>query len=158
MDEQNKKDEIEEIFSYYGRQRDKNSQEMIVALLRELQEVSGCLTPDLKCRVLETTGTSEKFLQCLIRMYPSLKESNAVHEIIACTGERCGRKDGILLLKRLRTELDIQKNGMSADGAFELRTRNCLKKCKTAPNIMIDGIVYSGDELQDIKNLLKKLT
>ncbi len=39
MDEQNKKDEIEEIFSYYGRQRDKNSQEMIVALLRELQEV-----------------------------------------------------------------------------------------------------------------------
>ena len=51
MDEQNKKDEIEEIFSYYGRQRDKNSQEMIVALLRELQEVSGCMTPDLKCRV-----------------------------------------------------------------------------------------------------------
>ena len=63
MDEQNKKDEIEEIFSYYGRQRDKNSQEMIVALLRELQEVSGCLTPDLKHRVLETTFRKTEYRQ-----------------------------------------------------------------------------------------------
>ena len=31
-------EEIEEIFAYYGKQRDKGSQEMVIALLRELQE------------------------------------------------------------------------------------------------------------------------
>ena len=38
MDMQNKSDEIEEIFSYYSQQPDKGSQEMVVALLRELQD------------------------------------------------------------------------------------------------------------------------
>ena len=31
-------EQIEEIFAYYGKQRDKSSQEMVIALLRELQE------------------------------------------------------------------------------------------------------------------------
>ena len=36
-------EEIEEIFAYYGKQRDKGSQEMVIALLRELQEAEGCI-------------------------------------------------------------------------------------------------------------------
>lgn len=151
-------EEIEEIFTYYDGQKDKGSQEMVVALLRELQEVNGCLTPEFKKRVMKVTGVSENFLQCLIRMYPSLKEVAVCHEIIACTGERCGKKEGGLILEKLRKELKPNKNGISADGQFELRTRNCLKHCKTAPNILIDGKLYSGEKLRDIKALLKEIS
>jgi len=35
-------EQIEEIFAYYGKQRDKSSQEMVIALLRELQEAEVC--------------------------------------------------------------------------------------------------------------------
>lgn len=87
-------EQIEEIFSYYDSQQDKGSQDRVVELLRELQEVCGCITQELKQRVMETTGVSESFLQCLIKLYPSLKEVRCSHEIIACTGERCGKKDG----------------------------------------------------------------
>ena len=34
-------EQIEEIFAYYGKQRDKSSQEMVIALLRELQGSRG---------------------------------------------------------------------------------------------------------------------
>lgn len=156
--EKNMNEEIEEIFSYYDGEKDKGSQEMVVALLRELQDVKGCLTLDLKTRVMEVTGVSENFLQCLIRMYPSLKEVAVCHEIIACTGERCGKKEGGLILEKLRKELKPDKNGISADGKFELRTRNCLKQCKTSPNMMIDGKLYSGEKLKDIKALLKEIS
>ena len=81
-------EQIEEIFAYYGKQRDKSSQEMVIALLRELQEAEGCITPELKVRVIETTEITDKFLNCLIKMYPSIKEAKQAHEIIACTGER----------------------------------------------------------------------
>ena len=64
-------EQIEEIFAYYGKQRDKSSQEMVIALLRELQEAEGCITPELKVRVIETTEITDKFLNCLIKMYPS---------------------------------------------------------------------------------------
>lgn len=156
MDLENKMNEIEEIFSYYSQQPDKGSQDMVVALLRELQEVNGFLSCELKEKVVEITGISKSYLQCLIRMYPSLKETNVVHEIVVCTGERCGKKDGILLLKQLQKKLNIQKNGVSSDGKFELRTQNCLKSCKTAPNVMVDGMIYSGDEWKDLKKFLEK--
>lgn len=147
-------EEIEEIFSYYGKQRDKSSQEMVVSLLRELQEVEGCITPELKRRVMETTEVTDKFLNCLIKMYPSIKEVKQVHEIIACTGERCAKKDGMTILQNLRRELGIKKDGSSADGRIELRTRNCLKQCRTSPNMYIDGKLYSGEQLKSIKKLL----
>lgn len=147
-------EEIEEIFSYYGKQRDKSSQEMVVSLLRELQEVEGCITPELKRRVMETTEVTDKFLNCLIKMYPSIKEVKQVHEIIACTGERCAKKDGMTILQNLRRELEIKKDGSSADGRIELRTRNCLKQCRTSPNMYIDGKLYSGEQLKNIKKLL----
>ena len=147
-------EEIEEIFSYYGQQRDKSSQKMVVSLLRELQEVEGCITPDLKRRVMETTEVTDKFLNCLIKMYPSIKEVKQVHEIIACTGERCAKKDGMTILQNLRRELGIKKDGSSADGRIELRTRNCLKQCRTSPNMYIDGKLYSGEQLKNIKKLL----
>lgn len=150
-------EQLEEIFSYYGEQKDKNSQEMVVALLRELQEVCGCITLDLKKKVIETTGVSENFLQCLLRMYPSLKEVKTEHEVICCTGERCGKKDGAALLRKWKEQFSIQENGISADGKIELRTQNCLKRCKTAPNVMVDGVVYSGSKIEDImKKLLEK--
>lgn len=83
MDMQNKSDEIEEIFSYYSQQPDKGSQEMVVALLRELQDAHGFISLELKERVEQVTGVSPNYLKCLIRMYPTLKEENTVHEIIA---------------------------------------------------------------------------
>lgn len=156
MEMQNKTEQIEEIFSYYSQQVDRGSQEMVVALLRELQEVNGFLSLELKERVEQITGVSPKYLKCLIKMYPTLKEQNIEHEIIACTGERCGKKDSFLILKELQKELDIQANGVSSNGKFRLRTQNCLKKCGTAPNIMVDGILYSGKHLKDIKRLLEK--
>ena len=113
MDEQNKKDEIEEIFSYYGRQRDKNSQEMIVALLRELQEVSGCLTPDLKHRVLELS---------LIHIYSFVTDTDAENEFIRqfCEERNCefalsevwekGGEGGIALAEKVLNTLETKES------------------------------------------------
>ena len=104
-------EQIEEIFAYYGKQRDKSSQEMVIALLRELQEAEGCITPELKVRVIETTEITDKFLNCLIKMYPSIKEAKQAHEIIACTGERCGKKDGMTILQISDESWESKKTG-----------------------------------------------
>lgn len=70
-------EQIEEIFAYYGKQRDKSSQEMVIALLRELQEAEGCITPELKVRVIETTEITDKFLNCLIKNVSEYKRGEA---------------------------------------------------------------------------------
>lgn len=157
MSEDRKREQINEIFEYYGTQKEKNRQETVVSMLRELQEVQGYLTAEMKERTVETMGISPNVLQCLIRMYPSLKEVQTIHQITACTGERCAKKEGMEILGRLRKELGISKTGISKDGAFQLRTQNCLKKCRTSPNLLIDGVIYSGEDLRDIKRLLQRI-
>ena len=157
MSLEERSEQIEEIFSYYGNQKDKGTQEMIVSLLRELQEVEGYITPNLKKRVIETTEITEKFLAVIMKMYPSIKESNTLYEIIVCTGERCGNKDIFQILQKIKKDLEIGKDGISKDGKYMLRTRNCLKQCRTSPNILIDGDLYSGECVKDIRSLLKKI-
>ena len=61
------------------------------------------------------------------------------------------------ILQNLRRELGIKKDGISSDGRFELRTRNCLKQCRTSPNMYIDRKLYSGEQLKDIKTLLNNI-
>lgn len=51
-----------------------------------------CITPELKVRVIETTEITDKFLNCLIKNVSEYKEAKQAHEIIACTGERCGKE------------------------------------------------------------------
>lgn len=153
----NKQEQLQEIFDYYKEQPDRSSQEMVVALLRELQEVQGYISPELKKQVLEVTGVKETYLQCLFRMYPSLRESEDVHEIVICSGECCGKKNSGEILSYLKKILRIDKQGLSEDGRFRLRTRNCLKQCRTSPNLMLDGKLYSKVKIENIKKLLNDL-
>lgn len=144
MEEMEKTTRIREILDYYGGQKDRSEQSVIAEMLRELQEVRGFLTPELKKAAAETAGVSEKLVDILVRRYPSLKETAVEHEILACTGERCGSRQGAELIGAVRKELEIGKDGLSADGRVLLRTRCCLKRCRTAVNMDIDGVPYTG--------------
>ena len=135
---------IREILDYYREQKDRSDQSVIGEMLRELQKIRGFLTPELKKAAAETAGVSEKLIDILVRRYPSLKETAFEHEILACTGERCGSREGAELIRRLRKELEIGKDDLSADGRVLLRTRCCLKRCRTAVNMDIDGVPYTG--------------
>ena len=99
MDMQNKSDEIEEIFSYYSQQPDKGSQEMVVALLRELQDAHGFISLELKERVEQVTGVSPNYLSKMFdKECINSQEENTVHEIIACTEAMLGKKEGGAIL------------------------------------------------------------
>lgn len=136
-------EKLEEIIEYYASQPDPGAQENIVAMLREIQGACGCIPQYVQERAAERTGVKPSVIACIIRMYPSLKAAKYRHEITACSGPRCGAKGGGEILRVLRKELNIQKDGSSADGTILLRTQNCLKRCPTAPNLIIDGTLYT---------------
>ncbi len=141
---------VEEIFHYYGALPDRNRQETIVDMLRELQEVNGCIGPALVQQAARTAGVKEALIQMILKCYPSLKPAPFSHEIVVCTGRACAGKGNHELLQNLKRRLDIQKNGISSDGKVFLRTVNCLRNCRTAPNIFVDGVLYSGKTMDEI--------
>lgn len=154
MNEQEQKRKLEEIYDYYSGLKEKGDQETVVSLLREVQEVCGCIMPEERRRIAEVMQVKESMLNCLIRMYPSLKEAPYQHTVVVCTGERCGRKDSGKILEELKKKLQVDKQGISADKRILLKTRSCLKQCRTSPNVMIDGVIYPQAESEKVLKLL----
>ncbi|MGI6019653.1 MAG: NAD(P)H-dependent oxidoreductase subunit E [Marvinbryantia sp.] len=149
-------EELEHIFAYYSGQRDKKDQDVIVQMLREIQDVNGILTQELKERAAQTAEVPLSLIHLLIRTYPSLKEAAYAHVITVCSGERCAKKNGRLIAELVRKELGIGKNNLSADGTCLLKTQNCLKQCKTSANFMIDDVLYSNIKPEDVPNILRQ--
>jgi len=148
--------DIDSIFAYYAGQRDKQDQPVIVEMLKELQEANGFLTEALKERAAETAGVSLSFINLLVKTYPSLKAAACSHVITVCSGERCGKKCGGELAAVIRKELQVGKNGISKDGTCLVKNQNCLKQCRTSPNFMVDGVLYSNVRPEQARELLRK--
>lgn len=156
MDAQDRASQIDDILSYYGGMRDKKEQAVIVELLKELQEVNSFLTPELQQRAADTCGVTPSFIQLLIRTYPSLKKAPYAHEITMCSGARCHAKGGADLIREAKHLLKIGEDSLSADGKWLLKTQNCLKNCRTSPNMRIDGKLYSHMTKEKLRDILAK--
>ena len=133
---------ISEIFEWYAGQRDRGTQEQIVQMLRELQEVSGFLTEEMREEAARTAGVKRSMIEAIVRRYPSLKTADYRHVVVVCCGERCAAKGGGAVLSAVRKKLGIEKEGISADGVTLLKIQNCLKQCRTSPNLKIDEEIY----------------
>ena len=148
-------DQTREILDYYRGLPQRSSQETIVEMLRELQDVHGCISPYMLEQAAEAAGVRDSMVQAICKRYPSLKTTPYSHEIILCTGRNCAAKGSLTVMDELRKRLGVGKNGISEDGTVCLRTRNCLKNCRRAPNVMVDGRMYSGLDAEAILRELK---
>lgn len=135
--------QIREILDYYGGREDRASQETVVEMLRELQDAQGYLSPGILAAAAETAGVKESTVRAILKRCPSLKTTPYRHEIVVCLGKNCGGKN-MGVVQELRRRLKIGPDGISADGSVKMSTRPCLKSCRTAPNVMVDGKLCPG--------------
>ena len=150
-------EKIEEIIEYYAGERNPKEQENLVAMLREIQEVEGYIPKEAQEKAAEKIGIKTTVLSCITQRYPSLKGENYGHEIVLCSGARCGCKGGPEIIDAVKKELKIGKDGISANRKVHVVIRNCLKQCKTSPNMMIDGKLYSGLTVEKALEIVRKL-
>ena len=146
--------EVREILDYYRRLPDCGSQEVIVSMLRELQDVCGWIGPSILEEAAQAAGGKVSLIQVIMKRYPSLKKSPYVHEIIVCTGRNCAGRDNLKVLQEVKRLLKIGSDGISEDGRVYMKTRACLKQCRTAPNIMVDGKICSGKSAEEIISMV----
>ncbi|MBU3805740.1 MAG: NAD(P)H-dependent oxidoreductase subunit E [Candidatus Fournierella pullistercoris] len=147
--------QLDQALEYYAGQRMGQSpldQTSTIALLREIQDIFGYIPGYTLEQVCQTTGYKLPLLQKLIRLYPSLKTSKAAHEIVVCSGGRCGNAGAGELLRQLEEGL----KQLPQDTAI-LRTQMCFKQCGKGPNIQLDGQMYNGCDSQTVKEMLEQL-
>ena len=154
--------ELAEILSYYSSMTSPSSQENIVSMLREIQELYGYISSEHQSLAAEAAGVGQTVIGCIMKLYKTLKPAPYQHRITVCTGAACqSHKKQEKLLESLKKELGIRgkipsSGALSADRRILLETRSCLKQCRTAPNVMVDGkLVEKTDGGEILKKLLR---
>ena len=141
----------QEIVTYYSNQRDAKGQENLVSMLREIQELYGCIPSEKIPALADLFDVKEAVFLQIIKLYPSLKRSSYSHLITVCTGARCAAKSAGDILEAVQKEVGRGKNG-----AFKIVMKECLKECRTAPNMKIDEDIYREVKPEDIPDILRK--
>ena len=138
--------DMEEAISYYKSQGAPGDQNMVIALLREIQqEEGGSIPPAALTSVAGAFGVRESFLTALISRIPSLRLSDT-HCLELCGGPNCGKHSHLAALAQQLQE--------AAPGKFTVKRVPCMRMCGKGPNLRWDGTLYhQADEA-----LLRRLT
>jgi NADH:ubiquinone oxidoreductase subunit E len=156
MNEQDEK--FEELLNYYAQNYHNinSDQEIMKQLLNETQEIFDYLPSEVLQKISDKFDINLSTLTTLIKLIPRLKGENFKHKIIVCSGPRCGAKGSSAILLAVEKELNVKPGKVTKDGTFLFVTQNCLKKCKTSPNIKIDEDIYNNVTVQNIPDIIKK--
>lgn len=131
-------------------------QEQLVELLREIQDIYGCIPPDIQQEIGEALKIKPTVIKQLIRLYPSLKEAGWHHRVTVCLGPRCAAKQAEEVLETVSRELGAGVNKISKDGRFLFTVQNCMKNCRSGPNMRVDQDLYPMVKISDIRDILQK--
>ena len=150
-------EQLSEIFAYYASLPDARRQENLVAMLREIQQALGCVPDGVAAQAARAVGEKPVVLTTLVRRFSTLKSAPWVHRITACGGPRCAAAQGGQVYRALCDVLRPGPDGVSENGRVLLCTQNCLKQCRTGPNVLADGVLHSHMTPASAQALAQKL-
>ena len=149
-------EQLSEIFDYYAALPDPRRQENLVAMLREIQDVLGCVPDGWPLRQPgpwgETRGPDQPGAPVL---HP---EKRGVEPPDHGLQRRALREPGRAprVYRALCEVLRPGPDGVSENGRVLLCTQNCLKQCRTSPNIAGGRVLHPHDP-ESARELARKL-
>ena len=143
---------MNELIDYYRSQGAPGDQQMLIALLRDVQEQSGgVLSKAALNAIAESLSIKESMLLAIIRRVPSLRLDTAPHLLEMCQTCPKGRE----LRAWVESTWNVQSGGMCETAGFRYRAVPCMKNCKCGPSIKWDGQLYSHATKELIRQLLE---
>ena len=144
--------ELDEIMAYYCSQGAPEDQQMLIALLREAQELcGGALTPETIGAIAETCGVKQGLLHALIRRIPTLRLAAAPHRLELCGSCAKGRA----LARMLEEAYGLQSGESSEKEGFSYHVTGCMKNCKNGPSIRWNGRLFGNADFSLIQSLIR---
>ena len=136
---------LREAVLYYQKQGVPGNQQILVALLRELQtECGGSLPASLLQETAELLGVKETFLRAIIRRIPGLQAEEAGRVLELCGGKNCSRSR---VLAERAEKLCAQKGAT-------VKYVPCMRLCGKGPNLRWDGKLYHKADEALVRQLL----
>lgn len=139
--------DLNEILSYYRTQGAPENQNLLIQLLREIQQKNGGTIPVYAVKeIVREYAVKEGLVLALIKRIPSLRLGEG-HFLELCAGPGCGKHRALAAYAQ-----ELQKKSTNA---FELKFVSCMRMCGKGPNIRWDGKLYHKATKELITELVK---
>jgi len=146
-------EEIREIIEYYSRQGAPQDQQMLIALLRELQEMhEGVIPKEMLLIIAQNYGIRDSMLMALIRRIPGLRCEDVPHRLEVCGTCKAGAK----LRNYIEKTYDVRSGSCNEKAGFAYHVVSCMKNCKNGPSIRWDGKLFGHADETIIQELVGK--
>lgn len=129
----------------------------ILDALKEAQKAKGYLSDEDICKVAKEYGRYPSEVYETATFYTMLHVGGkAEHVIEVCGSTCCDAGKAAELVAKLEEELGIKCGSMTEDGKWMLRRCECLGRCDTAPNVMVDGKLLTNATAEQVAECIRK--
>ena len=135
-----------------------DDKENIIVVLKEIQDMNGYISQNDIKQLSDYFKIKENEILAIIKFNKNLTLNKKGKILIrVCNGPNCVKKGSISIKNKIEKILNIKEGQTTEDGKFTLETINCFKKCGNAPNVEIDGHLYSNVTEKEIISIINKL-
>lgn len=136
--------------------KNKNKADLLDAL-KAAQEKDGCVTENAIRTIAAEYGRYPSEVYETATFYTMLHVGNkAEHVVEVCGSTCCDAAKASELIAAISGELGIECGGMTPDGKWLFRRCECLGRCDTAPNAMVDGVLVTDAAANDVITMIRK--
>lgn len=129
----------------------------ILDVLKAVQEGEGYLSEEAIADVAKAYGKYPSEVYETATFYTMLHVGGkAEHVIEVCGSTCCDAGKAAELTAALESGLGVKCGTMTEDGKLLLRRCECLGRCDTAPNAMVDGRLVTDAKAEDIIEMIRK--
>ncbi len=129
----------------------------ILDVLKAIQAEEGYLSNDANAEAAKAYGMYPSEVYETATFYTMLHVGGkAEHVIEVCGSTCCDVAKAAALVTELEKELGIKCGECTADGKWMLRRCECLGRCDTAPNAMVDGVLVTDATAEGLIECIRK--
>ncbi|MBQ6622013.1 MAG: NAD(P)H-dependent oxidoreductase subunit E [Mogibacterium sp.] len=129
----------------------------ILEIALALQNERGWVSEEDVRAIAAAKGLPESKVYETLSFYSMiLLEKPAAVRIEVCRGTSCYIAEGVDLLKELQKVAGCPIGGRSEDGRYQLEYCECLGRCETAPNLIVNGRLYTSVTRDSIREIIEK--
>ena len=149
-DQRLNQDVMQSIIKRYPRSRS-----AIMPLLHYVQSISGYVTNDGIELISELLEIETAEVSAVATFYTQYKRKPVgEYHVGVCTNTLCAVMGGDAIFAALKEHLDIENDGVTADGKVSLEHIECNAACDYAPVVMANWEFYDNQTVESAKSLV----
>lgn len=146
---------LETLDLYMDQFEDKSNN--IISILHYAQGLFGYLPKELQLYIARKAHMSTAKINGIVTFYSFFREEKVGKYLVdVCMGTACFVKQSEEIFQEFKKVLEVDSNGLSKDGLFNLNSIRCIGACGIGPVVKINDEIFGHIQKDQVKGIVDR--